>query len=134
SRTFNFDSEAAGKGPAGFTSYATGGGPAGKWVVMEMNDAPSGKAVVVLANRQTSTLASRRSRFPERLEQGMGLVFRFRDPKIYYIVRSQRSGRQLQAVPNGERQATSVCGRPCQGYRESMAHDPRRGQGGPHYM
>jgi len=39
SKTFNFDSEAAGKAPAGFTSYATGGGPAGKWVVTEMKDA-----------------------------------------------------------------------------------------------
>ena len=46
-QTFNFDADAAGKAPAGFTSYATGGGPAGKWVVTEMNDAPSGKHVVV---------------------------------------------------------------------------------------
>jgi hypothetical protein len=44
---FNFDADAAGKAPGGFTSYATGGGPAGKWVVTEMNDAPSGKLVVV---------------------------------------------------------------------------------------
>ena len=29
-KTFNFDADAAGKAPAGFTSYSTGGGPAGK--------------------------------------------------------------------------------------------------------
>ena len=46
-KTFTFDTDAAGKAPDGFTSYATGGGPAGKWVITEMNDAPSGKRVVV---------------------------------------------------------------------------------------
>ena len=45
-KTFNFDSDAPGKTPAGFASHASGGGPAGKWVVMEMNDAPSGKNIV----------------------------------------------------------------------------------------
>ena len=44
---FNFDQDTVGQTPAGFTSYATGGGPAGKWVVQEMADAPSGKQVVV---------------------------------------------------------------------------------------
>jgi hypothetical protein len=65
SRTFNFDSEAAGKGPAGFTSYATGGGPAGKWVVMEMNDAPSGKAVVVQTDADSTD-----TRFPVLVADG----------------------------------------------------------------
>ena len=46
-KTFNFDADAARKAPEGFTSYATGGGPSGKWVITEMNDAPSGKRVVV---------------------------------------------------------------------------------------
>src|SRR5437660_1580308 len=46
-KMFNFDSDAVGKAPSGFASYATGGGPAGKWAVTEMNDAPSGKHVVV---------------------------------------------------------------------------------------
>src|SRR5438477_8500076 len=47
SKTFHFDSDAVGKPPSGFTSYASGGGPAGKWVVTAMDDAPSGKNVVV---------------------------------------------------------------------------------------
>src|SRR5437667_12908211 len=46
SGSFNFDSDAVDKPPAGFTSYATGGGPAGKWLVKEMSGAPSGKNVV----------------------------------------------------------------------------------------
>src|SRR5260370_1202339 len=46
SALFNFDNDAVGKPPTGFTSYATGGGPAGKWLVKEMSDSPSGKHVV----------------------------------------------------------------------------------------
>src|SRR5437667_11690809 len=46
SGSYNFDNDAVDKPPAGFTSYATGGGPAGKWLVKEMSDAPSGKHVV----------------------------------------------------------------------------------------
>jgi len=104
-KTFNFDADAAGKAPAEFTSYSTGGGPAGKWVVTEMNDAPSGKYVVVQTDAD-----KKRTRFPVliadsgeysdldvsmkaksisgKIDQGMGLVFRFRDPKSYYIVRA----------------------------------------------
>src|SRR5207253_6738296 len=44
--SYNFDNNAFDKPPAGFTSYATGGGPAGKWLVKEMSDAPSSKHVV----------------------------------------------------------------------------------------
>src|SRR5438477_12376420 len=46
SASYNFDNDAVDKPPAGFTSYATGGGPAGKWLVKEISDAPSGKHVV----------------------------------------------------------------------------------------
>src|SRR5437016_13694024 len=46
SASYNFDNDAVDKPPAGFTSYATGGGPAGKWLVKEMSDAPSGKNVL----------------------------------------------------------------------------------------
>src|SRR5882724_8221548 len=105
SKTFNFDSDAGGKAPAGFTSHASGGGPAGKWVVMEMNDAPSGKNVVEQTDADSTD-----TRFPVliadsgeyadldvsmkakaisgKVDQGMGLVFRFRDPQSYYIVRA----------------------------------------------
>src|SRR5438132_6798075 len=44
--SYNFDNDAIDKPPAGFTSDATGGGPAGKWLVKEMSDAPSSKHVV----------------------------------------------------------------------------------------
>ena len=104
-KTFNFEGDAANKAPTGFTSYATGGGPAGKWVVTEAADAPSGKHVVEQTDGDPTDV-----RFPVlvadsgeyadldvsmkakaisgKVDQGMGLVFRFRDPKSYYIVRA----------------------------------------------
>ena len=104
-RAFTFDADAAGKVPAGFTSYSTGEGPAGKWVVTEMNDAPSGKYVVVQTDADKTdsrfpVLIADRGDFADldvsmrakaisgKVDQGMGLVFRFRDPKSYYVVRA----------------------------------------------
>ncbi len=103
--SFNFDSDAVDKPPAGFTSYGTGGGPPGKWLVKEMADARSGKHVVAQTDAEPTD-----TRFPVLIadkgeysdldvsvkgkalsgkgDQGIGLVFRFRDPKSYYIVRA----------------------------------------------
>jgi hypothetical protein len=101
---FNFEKDIIGQPPKGFTSYATGSGPAGKWVIQEMADAPSGKRVVVQTDADTTD-----NRFPVLIadkedyvdvdvslkgkaisgkgDQGIGLVFRFRDPQSYYVVR-----------------------------------------------
>src|SRR5438093_3254335 len=57
--SFNFDGDPVDKPPAGFTSYATGGGPPGKWVVKEIADARSGKHVVVQTDADTTD-----TRFP----------------------------------------------------------------------
>lgn len=122
SKTFNFDADAAGKAPVGFTSYATGGGPAGKWVVTEMNDAPSGKHVVVQTDAdKTDTrfpvliadgseysdldLSMKAKSISGSIDQGMGLVFRFRDPKSYYIVRANalEDNFTLYRMVNGRR-------------------------------
>jgi hypothetical protein len=102
---FNFDQDTVGQTPAGFTSYATGDGPAGKWVIQVMAGAPSGKQVVVQTDADTTD-----NRFPVliadkadyadvdvsvngkaisgKVDQGIGLVFRFRDPQSYYVVRA----------------------------------------------
>jgi hypothetical protein len=103
--SFNFDGDAVDTPPPGFTSYASGGGPAGKWLVKEMAEAPSGKLVVVQTDADTTN-----TRFPiliadkgeygdldvsvkgkalsGKKDQGIGLVFRFRDPQSYYVVRA----------------------------------------------
>jgi len=119
----NFDQDALGQSPSGFTSYATGDGPAGKWLVQEMAGAPSGKQVVV----QTGADATR-NRYPVliadkgeyadldvsikgkaisgKVDQGIGLAFRFRDPKSYYVVRANalENNFRLYKMVNGRRQ------------------------------
>src|SRR5216110_1675547 len=101
---YHFDTDPAERAPAGWTSYATGSGRAGNWLVKQMSEAPSGKQVL----EQTDADATD-SRFPVivandgeygdldlsvkgkaisgKVDQGIGLVFRFRDPKSYYVVR-----------------------------------------------
>lgn len=120
--SFHFDADPADKPPAGFTSYATGGGPPGKWLVKEMADARSGKHVVVQTDADSTD-----TRFPVliadkgeygdvdvsvkgkalsgKVDQGIGLVFRFRDPKSYYIVRANalEDNFRLYRMVNGRR-------------------------------
>src|SRR6266542_773957 len=57
--SFNFDGDPVDKPPPGFTSYATGGGPPGKWLVEERADARSGKHVVVQTDADSTD-----TRFP----------------------------------------------------------------------
>src|SRR5215208_6088376 len=64
-KTFNFDSDAVAKSPGGFTSYATGGGPEGKWVITDMNDAPSGKHALVQTDADKTD-----TRFPVLIADG----------------------------------------------------------------
>ena len=122
SALFNFDNDAVDKPPTGFTSYATGGGPAGKWLVKEMSDSPSGKHVVEQTDADSTD-----TRFPVliadngeyadldvsvkgkalsgKVDQGIGLVFRFRDPKSYYVVRANalENNFRLYRMVNGRR-------------------------------
>lgn len=120
--SFHFDSDPVDKPAAGFTSYATGGGPAGNWLVKEMADARSGKHVVVQTDADPTD-----SRFPVliadkgeygdldvsvkgkalsgKVDQGIGLVFRFRDPNSYYVVRANalENNFRLYRMVNGRR-------------------------------
>ena len=122
SAQFNFDNDAAGKPPAGFTSYATGGGPAGKWLVKEVSDAPSGKHVVAQTDADSTdtrfpVLIADKGEYADldltvkgkalsgKVDQGIGLVFRFRDPKSYYVVRANalENNFRLYRMVNGQR-------------------------------
>lgn len=122
SASYNFDNDSVDKPPAGFTSYATGGGPSGKWLVKEMADAPSGKHVVeqtdadrtdtrfpvlIAENGEYSDvdLSVNGKALSGKVDQGMGLVFRFRDPKSYYIVRANalENNFRLYRMVNGRR-------------------------------
>src|SRR6266487_892306 len=120
--SFNFDSDPVDKPPAGFTSYATGGGPPGKWVVKEMADARSGKHVVVQTDADATDtrfpiLIANKGEYSDldvsvkgkalsgKIDQGIGLVFRFRDPKSYYVVRANalENNFRLYRMVNGRR-------------------------------
>ena len=102
---YHFDTDPADKPPAGWTSYATGGGPAGNWVVKAMPDAPSGKQVVEQIDADATgtrfpVLVANDGEYSDldvsvkgkalsgKVDQGIGLVFRFRDPKSYYVIRA----------------------------------------------
>jgi hypothetical protein len=104
-RSYDFEADKAGAAPVGFTSYATGDGPAGKWIAKEMTGAPSGKNVVVQTDANSTDgrfpvliadqgeysdvdVSVRGKALSGQVDQGMGLVFRFRDPKSYYICRA----------------------------------------------
>jgi hypothetical protein len=119
---YDFDKDRVGKFPSGFTSYATADGPPGKWIVQEMAGAPSGKHVVVQTDADPTD-----NRFPVlianggeysdldvsvkgkaisgKVDQGIGLVFRFRDPKSYYICRANalEDNFRLYRMVNGRR-------------------------------
>ncbi len=122
SAMFNFEKDAVGQPPAGFTSYASGEGPAGKWLVQEMAAAPSGKQVVVQteANDTDNRFPVLIAEGPEfadvdvsvkgkaisgKVDQAIGLVFRFGDPQSYYVVRANalENNFRLYKMVNGRR-------------------------------
>ena len=122
SALFNFDNDAVDKPPPGFTSYATGGGPAGKWLVKEMSDSPSGKHVVEQTDADSTdtrfpVLIADKGEYADldvsvkgkalsgKVDQGIGLVFRFRDTKSYYVVRANalEDNFRLYRMVNGRR-------------------------------
>jgi hypothetical protein len=102
--TFNFDSDAPGQPPKGFEFGLTGKGKPGKWVVQGVDDAPSGKNVLMQTDDDTTDY-----RFPiaytgpelkdlrlsvkckpirGKVDQGCGIVWRLKDADNYYIVRA----------------------------------------------
>ena len=119
---YNFDSEPVGKVPDGFKSYASGSGPEGKWLIKDAADTSNGKHVVEQTDADRTN-----SRFPiliadkveyadldvsvkgkaisGKRDQVIGLVFRFRDPESYYVVRANalENNYRLYRMVNGRR-------------------------------
>jgi hypothetical protein len=126
---FNFEQDVIGQPPKGFTSYATGSGPAGKWLVQEMADTPSGQRVVVQTDANDTdnrfpVLIAEGAEYPEvdvsakgkaisgKVDQGIGLVFRFRDPQSYYVVRANalEDNFRLYKMVGGQRKQIAGAG------------------------
>ncbi len=102
---FNFDSDPTGALPPGWTSTMTHAGGAPKWEVRPDNTAPSkpnglaqlsndptdGRfplAILDKANFKDGELSVRTRAISGHVDQGAGLVWRYRDPNNYYLVRA----------------------------------------------
>jgi hypothetical protein len=120
-RRFDFDSDKPGEVPQGFSFGRTGKGPPGKWVVQAVDDAPSGKNVLVQTDADRTDY-----RFPiaytgpelkdlrlsvkckpvsGKVDQGCGLVFRLKDADNYYVARANalEDNVRLYHVVKGDR-------------------------------
>jgi hypothetical protein len=101
----DFEKDRAGEPPAGFTIAQTGPGELPRWRVEEDPSAPSGKQVLVQRSAdetrsrfplaiydQTSfangTISVRFRALSGSVDQAAGVVWRYRDPENYYVVRA----------------------------------------------
>jgi Domain of Unknown Function (DUF1080) len=102
-RTFTFDGDAVGAAPAGFEFARTGGGAEGRWVVEADKEKPANHvltqssadptdnrfplAVVKDGTYKDVTLSVRARPISGKVDQGFGLVWRYRDASNYYVTR-----------------------------------------------
>jgi hypothetical protein len=102
-RTFDFDQDTPGSPPAGFDFARTGQGAAGKWVVREDRDKPGNRVLVQVSADPTDyrfplavvkegsykdvTLSVRARPVSGEVDQGFGMVWRYRDADNYYVTR-----------------------------------------------
>ena len=103
SKTWNFDSDTPGNPPAGFEFGRTGQGAEGKWVVRAAPDSPNNHvlvqesadrtdyrfplAVVKEGSYKDVTLSVRARPVSGEVDQGFGMVWRYKDVNNYYIAR-----------------------------------------------
>jgi hypothetical protein len=104
-KRWNFDSDADGKPPAGFSFARTGRGNDGQWVVKKDESAPSKPHVLVQTSQDKTdyrfplaiaegtsykdlSLTVKFKTLSGTVDQGAGLVFRMQDKDNYYIVRA----------------------------------------------
>jgi len=99
----DFESDAIGSPPTGFDFGRTGGGREGKWVVRVEKGGPANHVLVQESADKTDyrfpvavlkegtykdvTLSVRARPLSGEVDQGFGLVWRYRDPNNYYITR-----------------------------------------------
>jgi hypothetical protein len=102
-KKITFDSDAVGSPPAGFEFARTGQGAEGKWVVREDKEKPGNRILVQESADATDyrfplailkegvykdvTLTVRARPISGEVDQGFGLVWRYRDANNYYITR-----------------------------------------------
>lgn len=122
SATFTFEGAAVGALPAEFESLLTGGGPEGRWEVVEDATAEGGKALAQLSDDQTNNrfpmavhstysaseleVSTRFKAISGSVDQAGGVVLRLIDANNYYIARANglEPNVRFYRVVNGQRQ------------------------------
>jgi hypothetical protein len=124
-RSLNFDFEAdpVGSPPAGFEFARTGGGAEGKWVVRVEKGGTANHVLVQESADETDyrfpvallkegayndvTLSVRARPLSGRVDQGFGLVWRYRDVNNYYVTRcnADEDNCTIYHTVNGRRRA-----------------------------
>jgi hypothetical protein len=118
---FDFETDKPGDPPQGFSLGRTGKGSPGKWLILAVDDAPSGKNVLVQTDADRTDY-----RFPiaytgpelkdlrltvkckpvsGKGDQGCGLIFRLKDADNYYVARANalEDNVRLYHVVKGDR-------------------------------
>ncbi|MBI1791324.1 MAG: hypothetical protein HYR60_27670 [Acidobacteria bacterium] len=133
--TVNFDSAQPGALPAGWSSAMTHTGGAPKWEVVKDDSAPSKPNVLAQlssdrtggrfplaiwekASLKDGTLSVRFKAISGGVDQGAGLVWRYRDVNNYYIARANalEDNVVLYKVENGQRISLAPKGTPAKTY------------------
>jgi hypothetical protein len=133
--TVNFDSATPGQVPPGWTVAMTHTGGAPKWEVLKddtapsqpnvfaqvSNDSTSGRfplAIWEKANFKDGALTVKFKPVSGQEDQAAGMVWRYRDPDNYYIVRANAAENNvvLYKVENGKRSALAPKGTPPKTY------------------
>jgi len=117
----DFESDAVGSPPAGFEFGRTGGGAEGRWVVRVEKGATTNHVLVQESADRTDyrfplavlkegafkdvTLSVRARPLSGEVDQGFGLVWRYRDPNNYYVTRcnADEDNCRIYHVVNGSR-------------------------------
>ncbi len=102
-KTFTFDNDPVGSPPAGWAFARTGGGAEGKWVVRDDRDKPGNHvlvqesadptdyrfpmAIVKEGSYRDVTLSVRAKPVSGEVDQGFGVVWRYKDANNYYVTR-----------------------------------------------
>jgi hypothetical protein len=134
-QTIGFDSAQPGSVPPGWTVAMTHTGGAPKWEVLNDPSAPSKPNVLAQtssdptdgrfplaifdrANLQNGELSVKCKAVSGKVDRGAGLVWRYRDPNNYYLVRSNalEDNVVLYKVRNGQRTPLAPKGTPAGTY------------------
>ena len=128
-RVIDFETAAVGAPPEGFTFARTGRGGPGRWEVVAMDGAPSGRQALAQTSADATSyrfplavvegftardvdLAVRFRPVSGEVDQAAGLVWRYRDADNYYIVRANalEDNVVLYKVEGGKRTDLDVKG------------------------